>query len=101
MNNLTYIHQQFERQKNLKTFGYTVFVTSALFLFLFLVSWTIPIPPQPPVDEGIEVNLGNTETGFGNIPPQIPGDLSASNATSVHAPQTTHESAETQPEVAD
>ena len=101
MNNLTHIHQQFEKQKNLKAFGYTVLVTSALFLFLFLVSWTIPVPPQPPVDEGIEVNLGNTETGFGNIPPQIPGDLSASTATSVHAPQTTHASAETQPEAAD
>ena len=101
MNNIHSMHQSFEREKNMKALGMTILVTGALFLFLFLVSWTIPIPPPAPVDEGIEVNLGNSETGFGNVPPQIPGELSAATETNVQAPQTTQAAAETQAEVAD
>jgi TonB family protein len=100
MANIDHAHIQFEKEKNWKAFGMTVFVSAALFLFLFLVSWTIPAPPVPPVDEGIEVNLGNSDQGFGNIPPQIPGDLSATQETNNNPPQTTKASAETQPEVA-
>ena len=77
MNTLQSMHEAFERKKNMKAAGLTILVTGALFLFLFLVSWTIPIPPAAPIDEGIEVNLGNSETGLGDIPPQIPGELSA------------------------
>lgn len=101
MNNLKYIHEQFEKEKNMKALGLTAFVTGALFLLFFLVSWTVPVPLPPAIDEGIEVNLGNSETGFGNVPPQIPGELSAATETSINAPQTTHAAAETQPEVAD
>ena len=84
MNNLNAIHDQFEREKNFKAFGMTVLITGAIFLFLFLVSWTIPQPPLPPVDEGIEVNLGNSDMGMGKIPPQIPGDLSAAKETNAN-----------------
>ena len=101
MSNKNYKEQEFEKQKNMKAFGLTVFITGGLFLFLFLVSWTIPAPPVVPVDEGIEVNLGNSETGFGTVPPQIPGDLSAAQETNVSPPQTTQATAETNPEVAD
>lgn len=101
MNNLKYINERFEKQKNLKALGLTILITGGLFLFLFLVSWTIPAPPPVAVDEGIEVNLGNSETGFGDVPPQIPGDLSAAEETSVNAPQTTQATAETQPDVAE
>lgn len=101
MNNLQMQHQQFEKQKNIKALGYTVVITGGLFLLMFLVSWTIPAPPPTPVDEGIEVNLGNSETGFGDVPPQIPGDMSDAQETAVAAPQTTQAEAETQPEVAE
>lgn len=101
MNNKNYKEQEFEKQKNMKALGLTFFITGGLFLFLFLVSWTIPAPPVVPVDEGIEVNLGNSETGFGTIPPQIPGALSAAQETNVSPPQTTQAAAETNPEVAD
>ena len=94
-------HQQFEKQKNIKALGYTVVITGGLFLLMFLVSWTIPAPPPTPVDEGIEVNLGNSETGFGDVPPQIPGEMSDAQETAVAAPQTTQAEAETQPEVAE
>lgn len=96
-----YVNEQFEKQKNIKALGLTVFITGALFLFLFLVSWTIPAPPPVPVDEGIEVNLGNSETGFGDVPPQIPGELSAAQETTVTPPQTSQAATETSPEVAD
>lgn len=95
------IHQQFERQKNMKALGATIVVCGGLFLLLFLLSWTIPQPPPPPVDEGIEVNLGNSETGFGDVPPQIPGEPTAAAETNSVPPPTTHAVAETNPEVAD
>jgi TonB family protein len=93
-------HAEFERQKNIKAFSYTTVITVAVF-FLFFISWTIPPPPPPPLDEGIEVNLGNSETGLGDVPPQIPGEMSNAEHTTVAAPQTTQAAAETQPEVAD
>ncbi|CAN5432457.1 hypothetical protein BH10BAC2_BH10BAC2_47460 [soil metagenome] len=101
MNNLQMQHQQFEKQKNIKALGYTTVITTAVFLLFFLVSWTIPAPPPTPVDEGIEVNLGNSETGFGDVPPQIPGDMSDAQETTVAAPQTTQAEAETERDVAE
>ena len=101
MNNLNYINEQFEKQKNLKALGLTILITGGLFLFLFLVSFTVPAPQPVAIDEGIEVNLGNSETGFGTVPPQIPGDLSDAKETNVSPVQTTQAAAETQREVAD
>ena len=101
ISNINVIHQQFEREKNMKAFGMTVLITGAIFLFLFLVSWTIPQPPPPPVDEGIEVNLGNSDFGMGKIPPQIPGELSDAKETNTNPPQTSRAAAETQREVAE
>src|SRR3954454_25292903 len=99
--NFKIFHEQFEREKNMKALGMTALITAAIFLFLFLVSWTIPQPPPPPVDEGIEVNLGNSDFGIGKIPPQIPGDLSDAKETNTAPPQTSRAAAETNPEVAD
>ena len=101
MNTIKIKNQQFEKEKNIKAFAMTVFITGALFLLLFLISWTIPQPPMPPAYEGIEVNLGNSETGLGDVPPQIPGDMSDAKETNVAVPQTSKAAAETQPEVAD
>src|SRR5581483_1522238 len=100
-NNANILHEQFEREKNMKALGMTALITGALFLFMFLVSWTIPQPPPPPADEGIEVNLGNSDMGFGKIAPQIPGDLSDAKETNTNPPQTSRAAAETQPEVAE
>ena len=96
-----FLQEQFEREKNLKALGMTALITAGIFLFLFLVSWTIPAPPPPPSDEGIEVNLGNSDFGLGKIPPQIPGDLSDARETNTNPPQTSRAVAETQPEVAE
>ncbi|HVZ26753.1 MAG TPA: hypothetical protein VG842_11895, partial [Sediminibacterium sp.] len=71
----------FEREKNLKATVYTAAICALLFLFLFFMQWALPQIPPPDYGEGIEVNLGNSETGLGNQPPQVPGEASAQNET--------------------
>jgi hypothetical protein len=63
----------FEKEKNIKAITITSAITIVLFLIFFYVRYEKPIPPEPIVGEGIEVNLGNSETGFGTIPPKAPG----------------------------
>ncbi len=63
----------FEKEKNIKAGMYTGFVCTALLLIFFFAKWTLPVIPHPVLDEGIEVNLGNSDEGFGDIAPQLPG----------------------------
>lgn len=85
MNNI-YTIQHFERNKNIKAFAYTVLITLLLFLIFFYIEWNIPQTPLPTVDEGIEVNLGNSETGLGDIAPQLPGTPSNAEQTNISPP---------------
>ncbi len=65
---------EFEKEKNKKALAYTLATVGLMLFLLFIISWQIP-PIYPPLkDEGIEVNLGNGETGWGDIAPMIPGD---------------------------
>ncbi len=66
----------FEREKNIRASVYTLVVCTLLFLLFFFLQWTLPQIPPPDFGEGIEVNLGNSETGSGAIAPQIPGEPS-------------------------
>ncbi len=91
---------QAERDKNLKALGITTITCAAVFLFFFLVSWTLPQLPQPIQDEGIEVNLGNSDFGHGDIPPLIPGEPSEAQQTNINPPPSSQALAETQPEAA-
>ncbi len=101
MSNIKHIHQQFEKEKNLKALGLTIFISISLFLFLFLAAWVIPQTPIPAADEGIEVNLGNIDQGIGDIPPQVPGEPSVKQETNDNPSNIIKASAETQPEVAE
>ena len=84
--NAAYIRYKFEREKNLKALGITAAVCGGLLLLFIFVSWT-SVPVAPPVqDEGIEVNLGNSDQGLGDIAPQIPGELSAAEETHTNPP---------------
>jgi hypothetical protein len=65
----------FEKEKNLKATLLTTAITIVLFSIFFYVRYTKPVAPTPPVGEGIEVNLGNSETGLGDIAPEAPGNL--------------------------
>src|SRR4051794_8382547 len=100
---VTNTHQEFERQKNLKALGLTILVCAIIFLLMFLVSWTLPQPEPPVADEGIEVNLGNSDQGMGNIAPEIPGEMSKSEETNIESPKTAsaHEEPEESKEVAE
>lgn len=76
----------FETQKNLKALGITVGICALLALLLFLVSWTLPQVEKPQVEEGIEVNLGNSDEGLGDIAPAVPGDPSEEVNTNTNPP---------------
>jgi len=67
----------FESAKNLKASGYTAVVVTLLLLLFLYVSWTQPVEPPPVVEEGIEVNLGNSDQGLGTNQPYLPGKPSA------------------------
>ncbi|MBS4043136.1 MAG: hypothetical protein KGZ59_04915 [Chitinophagaceae bacterium] len=73
----------FERNKNIKAFAITIISCAALFLFFFFIRWSQPVIEPPTADEGIEVNLGNSETGFGDIPPAAPGDFAENDPTEI------------------
>ena len=85
---LSYAEQEFERSKNRKALGITLGICLAIILLMFLVSWTAPQIPQPLVDNGIEVNLGNVDEGLGDVAPQIPGEMSKDEETDVQPVKT-------------
>jgi hypothetical protein len=65
---------QFESQKNLKASGYTALVVGLILVIFLFVKWTLPPLPEPPLlEEGMEVNLGNSDMGSGNDQPFEPG----------------------------
>src|SRR4051794_3964043 len=77
----------FEREKNIKAATYTAIVCAALFIIFFFAKWTLPQISQPPVEEGIEVNLGNSDQGLGDIAPELPGEPAAAQEESYSPPQ--------------
>ena len=91
----------FERNKNVKALSYTAAVISLLFLVFVLLKWSLPITPPPVADIGVEVNLGNTDQGLGNIPPQIPGEPAEEQQTNFNPPPSQQAQAETEPDVAE
>jgi outer membrane biosynthesis protein TonB len=75
----------FEQVKNRKAGSYTLVITVVMLLLFFLISWRIPSPEQPLLNEGIEVNLGNSETGLGDIAPTMPGEPAPEQAEQASA----------------
>lgn len=67
----------FETEKNIRAATYTAIVCALLFIIFFFAKWTLPQIAQPPFEEGIEVNLGNSDEGMGDVAPQIPGEPAA------------------------
>lgn len=77
MTNAFHMQVSFEREKNIKASAITALVCLLLFLAFVFLQWTLPQIPAPTMGEGIEVNLGNSETGLGDQAPEIPGNPSA------------------------
>jgi hypothetical protein len=60
----------FEQEKNIKAGVYTGLICLALSLIFFVMQWQEPAPKiVPPLPAYMEVNLGNSNTGSGEIPP--------------------------------
>jgi TonB family protein len=91
----------FERNKNIKALTYTTAVISLLFLLFVLLKWSLPIAPPPTIDSGVEVNLGNTDQGLGEVPPQIPGEPAEEQQTNFNPPPSQRAQPETEPDVAE
>ena len=70
-------NDNFESEKNLKAGGYTAGICVLLLVVLIYASWTRPVEPPPVVEEGIEVNLGNSDKGLGDKQPYLPGESAA------------------------
>jgi hypothetical protein len=73
-NTTTTMSATFETEKNRKAFIYTALICGAILLIALLVSWSPVIHPPKPVEEFIEINLGNDIEGFGEVQPLIKGE---------------------------
>jgi hypothetical protein len=62
-----------DNQKNIRAATWTGVICASILILCFLISWTNLPPAPPPTEEGIEVNLGNSDQGLGDEAPQIPG----------------------------
>ncbi len=80
--------ETFEKQKNTKATIYTTIVTAMLFLLFILLKWPLPTMTQPIFEDGIEVNLGSSDQGFGTDQPLLPGEPSASQQMAYNPPRT-------------
>lgn len=85
---LAIMSETFEKQKNTKATIYTTIVTAMLFLLFFLLRWPLPTMTQPIFEDGIEVNLGSSDQGFGTDQPLLPGEQSAADQIAYNPPKT-------------
>lgn len=81
-------NQIFEAKKNREAGFYTLLICGSLFVLLFLISWNLPFNPPAPVEEGLEVNLGNSDHGLGNAQPYLPNDPSRREQEKYTPPKT-------------
>lgn len=79
---------EFEARKNRKAGFYTLLICGSLLALLFLISWNLPFNPPAPVEEGLEVNLGNSDQGLGNDQPFLPNESSREEQQKYTPPKT-------------
>ena len=85
-NALIMVDQQFETKKNWKATTYTAVVIGSLLLFFIVWRWPLQTFATPILEEGIEVNLGNSEQGLGEDQPFLPGKPAPSDAQAYTPP---------------
>ncbi|MEJ8844257.1 hypothetical protein WG954_17820 [Lacibacter sp. H375] len=66
--------QSADTQKNYKAAAITFVVHAVLLVLFFVITIAMTGPTPPAVEEGIEVNLGNSDIGFGDVQPLIPDE---------------------------
>lgn len=67
-------NKKFESEKNIKALAYTLGVCALLFIIFLFNYLPLPTMPLPIADEGVEVNLGNSDVGSGDVQPQAIGE---------------------------
>jgi hypothetical protein len=77
----------FERRKNTQASMITFGVGGVLLLIFFLVKFELPSLPPPVIEDGIEVNLGNSDFGSGKDQPLLPGEPAQSQQIAYNPPQ--------------
>ena len=75
--------QDLMRRKNRKAGFYTFLICGSILVLLFLISWNLP-STSVPAEEGLEVNLGNSDQGLGNDQPFQPNDPSDRTRKNIH-----------------
>lgn len=75
----TTINHQFEAEKNRKALLYTTGIVGLFLIIAIFYTWPLLIPPTPPVQDLIEINLGNEQEGMGNIQPLVKGERAPDN----------------------
>ncbi len=86
MSNSVNMAPAFEREKNVKAAAYTFIICALLFIVFFFAKWTLPQIAPPVIETGIEVNLGNSDEGLGNVAPQLPGEPAAAKEEAFSPP---------------
>ena len=85
--NMTPAHlQESESKKNIQAGSYTALVVGLILCIFFFVKWGMPPLPEPPVEEGLEVNLGNSDIGMGNDQPFEPGSPAPASQQETYTP---------------
>ena len=79
----------FESRKNWQATSYTVLVLGLMLLFFILWKWPLQQWYPPLVDEGMEVNLGNSDFGSGEDQPLEPGSPAPAEQNAYTPPKTT------------
>lgn len=79
---------EFEARKNRKAGFYTLLICGGLLALLLLISWNMPFNPPEPVEEGLEVNLGNSDQGLGNDQAFNPNESSREEQQKYTPPKT-------------
>ena len=77
--NTTVINHQFEAEKNRKALLYTSGVIGLFLIIAIFYTWPLLVPPQPPVVDLIDVNLGNEQEGLGDVQPLVKGERAPDN----------------------
>lgn len=76
----------FESRKNTRAGGYTALVCALLLVIFLFVRWGMPVIQPPPVEEGMEVNLGSSDAGLGNDQPFEPGEPAPAQQQQAYTP---------------
>ena len=73
------INHQFEAEKNRKALLYTLCIVGLFLIIAIFYTWPLLIPPTPPVQDLIDVNLGNEQEGMGDVQPLVKGERAPDN----------------------